>query len=246
MQKPGHTRNCLPHDHLRQTSNTFIRTPLPGLTRGMAIVHAAPTLGTGFAMMTVEFEPGGVLTKSTAQRLIYVIEGELQMHGSDSRHPVLRAGYFAYLSARDSHSLIARDKTRAIVIEKTCKLRGSSQNMYQETPHSLVGDEAATTAGMLNEDEGVEVRALLPSSLGFNFALSTMTYEPGASLPQVEVHHMELGLLVLEGGGIYRLGDAWYHASAGDFIWIAPFCPLWFGCVGKVPAKYLIYQDFNG
>jgi (S)-ureidoglycine aminohydrolase len=61
----------------------------------------------------------------------------------------------------------------------------------------------------------------------------------------VEIHVMEHGLLMLEGGGIYRLGDAWYPVSAGDFIWMAPFCPQWFGALGKQPAKYLIYKNCN-
>jgi (S)-ureidoglycine aminohydrolase len=72
-----------------------------------------------------------------------------------------------------------------------------------------------------------------------------MTYRPGASLPGVEVHVMEHGLLMLEGGGIYRLGDAWYPVQAGDFIWMAPYCPQWFGALGKAPAKYLIYKDWD-
>ena len=53
-----------------------------------------------------------------------------------------------------------------------------------------------------------------------------MTYQPGAALSQVEIHYMEHGLLMLKGGGIYRLGDQWYPMQAGDFIWMAPFCPL--------------------
>ncbi len=50
---------------------------------------------------------------------------------------------------------------------------------------------------------------------------------------------------MLEGGGIYRLGDHWYPVTAGDFIWMGPFCPQWFGAIGKRPAKYLIYKDWN-
>jgi (S)-ureidoglycine aminohydrolase len=61
----------------------------------------------------------------------------------------------------------------------------------------------------------------------------------------VEMHVMEHGLIMLEGGGIYRLGDSWYPVTAGDFIWMAPWCPQWFGAIGKVPAKYLIYKDWN-
>jgi (S)-ureidoglycine aminohydrolase len=61
----------------------------------------------------------------------------------------------------------------------------------------------------------------------------------------VEMHIMEHGLLMIEGGGIYRLGDSWYPVTAGDFIWMAPWCPQWFGAIGKAPAKYLIYKDWN-
>ena len=50
---------------------------------------------------------------------------------------------------------------------------------------------------------------------------------------------------MLEGGGIYRLGDSWYPVTAGDFIWMGPWCPQWFGAIGKAPAKYLIYKDWN-
>jgi len=45
---------------------------------------------------------------------------------------------------------------------------------------------------------------------------------------------MEHGLMMLEGGGIYRLGDSWYPVTAGDFIWMGPWCPQWFGAIGKV------------
>jgi (S)-ureidoglycine aminohydrolase len=94
-------------------------------------------------------------------------------------------------------------------------------------------------------DDALQVRALVPDHPSFDFAVNTMTYLPGASLPMVEVHVMEHGLLMLSGGGIYRLGDQWYSVMEGDFIWMAPYCPQWFGALGKTPAKYLIYKDWN-
>jgi (S)-ureidoglycine aminohydrolase len=72
-----------------------------------------------------------------------------------------------------------------------------------------------------------------------------MTFQPGAALPMVEIHVMEHGLAMLAGSGIYRLGEHWYPVVAGDFIWMAPYCPQWFGAIGKTPAKYLIYKDWN-
>jgi (S)-ureidoglycine aminohydrolase len=81
--------------------------------------------------------------------------------------------------------------------------------------------------------------------MSFDFAVNSMVYQPGAALRMVEMHVMEHGLLMLEGGGIYRLGDSWYPVTSGDFIWMAPWCPQWFGAIGKLPAKYLIYKDWN-
>ena len=94
-------------------------------------------------------------------------------------------------------------------------------------------------------DDALQVRPLLPDTMAFDFAVNTMTYQPGAALSMVEIHVMEHGLLMLEGGGIYRLDDDWHPVTAGDFIWMAPYCPQWFGALGKTPAKYLIYKDWN-
>jgi len=112
-------------------------------------------------------------------------------------------------------------------------------------PALLIRHEDNATPTALMGDEDLQVRGLLPDDPSFDFAVNTMTYQPGAALAMVEVHVMEHGLLMLEGGGIYRLGDAWYPVTAGDFIWMAPFCPQWFGALGKRPAKYLIYKDWN-
>ena len=72
-----------------------------------------------------------------------------------------------------------------------------------------------------------------------------MTYQPGAGLPMVEIHVMEHGLLMLEGGGSIGWATPGIPVAAGDFIWMAPYCPQWFGAIGKTPAKYLIYKDWD-
>jgi len=74
-------------------------------------------------------------------------------------------------------------------------------------------------------DSDLQVKCLLPDEPQFDFAVNTMVYQPGASLSMVEMHVMEHGLIMLEGGGIYRLGDSWYPVTAGDFIWIGTVVP---------------------
>ena len=125
--------------------------------------------------------------------------------------------------------------------------------LHIERPEAYVDDKTQVGNSILrpihypplNGDDGLMVRSLIPADFAFDFAVNTMTYAPGAALPMVEVHVMEHGLVMLEGGGIYRLGEHWYPVAQGDFIWMAPYCPQWFGALGKTPAKYLIYKDWN-
>ena len=112
-------------------------------------------------------------------------------------------------------------------------------------PLPIVSSEDALSLRPLGDDSSLQVKCLLPDEMSFDFAVNTMVYQPGAALSMVEMHVMQHGLLMLEGGGIYRLGDSWYPVTAGDFIWMGPWCPQWFGAIGKVPAKYLIYKDWN-
>jgi (S)-ureidoglycine aminohydrolase len=252
MQRLGQTRSANRRDHLLLTPDTFIRTPLPGLTGGVAIVHVAPAVGAAFMQMTIELEPNGTLTQGPTQRLLYVLEGELTLEEPGKAEPhALVAGGYAYLPSGYPHTLTATTEARVAVIDKPFL---PLDPMHQEDPDTddavpfpwfLIGREQEIAPVALGGDEGLLVRSLLPDSIAFDFACNTMTYAPGAALSQVEIHYMEHGLLMLEGGGIYRLGDSWYPTTAGDFIWMAPYCPQWFGAIGKTPAKYLIYKDFN-
>jgi (S)-ureidoglycine aminohydrolase len=249
MHHLGQTRSANRRDHLLLTPDTFIRTPLPGLTNGLAIVHVAPQAGAAFAQMTVELEPGGTLIQGPTQRLIYVLEGELTLEEPGTTDPHhLTAESYAYFPTGYWHTLKAITRSRIAVIDKPYlpldPLYRHDRNATLD-PWFLLGREPEIPSVALNGDEGLQVRSLLPASMNYDFACNTMTYAPGAGLSQVEIHYMEHGLLMLEGGGIYRLGDHWYPTTAGDFIWMAPYCPQWFGAIGKQPAKYLIYKDFN-
>jgi (S)-ureidoglycine aminohydrolase len=239
MHNLGQTRSANRRDHLLLTPDTFVRTPLPGLQGGAAVVHVSPAAGAAFTQYTAELEPGGTLGATPAQRFVFVLSGSVDLT-TDTSFQSLAPGGYAYIPASLAHTLTAQSATRLAVIEKPYEpLAGVAE------PHLLVGDEANVAPTELMGDPDLRVRSLLPDQPAFDFAVNTMTYQPGAALSMVEIHVMEHGLLMLEGGGIYRLGDAWYPVTAGDFIWMAPFCPQWFGALGKQPAKYLIYKDWN-
>jgi (S)-ureidoglycine aminohydrolase len=235
MRHLGHTRSAYRPDHLLLTPDTFVRAPLPGMRNATAIVHVSPAAGAAFTQFTALLEPDGELAQAAWQRFIYVVEGRINIDGR-----VLAEGGYAFLPARHPSVVRAGVSSRLAVIEKPyVSLAGVT------APDVLFGEESAVHPQPLEGDDALAVRALLPSDPAFDFAVNIMTYQPGASLPMVESHVMEHGLLMLEGGGIYRLSDNWYPVSEGDFIWMAPYCPQWFGALGKKPAKYLIYKDWN-
>jgi (S)-ureidoglycine aminohydrolase len=235
----GRTRSSQKHNHFLLTPDTFVRTTLPGMKGCAAVVHAGPAMGAQFTQYTAEFESGGELGESAAQRFIFVIEGQLKLEVDGRQNDVASRGY-AYLPEGLLQRVVATKASRAAVIEKTYQPVASVL-----APRVIISSEDAVSSHPLGDDPSLQVKCLLPDTMNFDFAVNTMEYQPGAALSMVEMHVMQHGLLMLEGGGIYRLGDSWYPVTAGDFIWMGSWCPQWFGAIGKVPAKYLIYKDWN-
>ena len=239
MHNLGQTRSSQKSNHLLITPDTFVRNPLPGMKKCMAIVHAGPAVGARFTQYTAEFEAGGELGSTQSQRFIFVMEGSVTVEINGKRNKLGTRGY-AYLPEGLPHRVVSAKTSRVSVIEKPYQALPSI-----EPPRLIVSNEQDVSSHPLGDDPDLQVRCLLPDQMNFDFAVNTMTFQPGASLSMVEMHVMEHGLMMLEGGGIYRLGESWYPVTAGDFIWMAPWCPQWFGALGKVPAKYLIYKDWN-
>lgn len=239
MHNLGNTRASQKLNHLLLTPDTFVRTTLPGMKGCSAIVQAGPAMGARFTQYIAEFETDGELVGTTAQRFVFVIDGAVKMETPDKQRKLGERGY-AYVPAGLAHRITATEKSRVVTIEKAYEsLAGVAP------PHLIVSHEDKVRSHPLDGDSDLQVKSLLPDDMTFDFAVNTMTYQPGAALSMVEMHVMEHGLIMLEGGGIYRLGDSWYPVTAGDFIWMGPWCPQWFGAIGKIPAKYLIYKDWN-
>jgi (S)-ureidoglycine aminohydrolase len=240
MRQLGDTRTSYQRDHALLTPDSFVRAPRPGMARATAIVHAAPTTGAAFTQYTAEFEAGGTLgAAGAAQRFVYVLSNAIVVEAGGIKQRLEQDGY-AFLPQGVAHCITAEGPARTVVIEKPYQpLPGVDR------PQMLIGNERGISGQPLMGDEALQVRILLPADAAFDMAVNTMTFEPGASLPMVECHVMEHGLLMLEGGGIYRLNERWYPVAAGDFIWMGSYCPQWFGALGKTPARYLIYKDWN-
>jgi (S)-ureidoglycine aminohydrolase len=90
---------------------------------------------------------------------------------------------------------------------------------------------------------GLTRRELIePDAPAHDFNMSLMRFEPDVGLPQIEIHDEEHGLWMTAGGGIYHLNGHDHEVTAGDFIYMAPYCPQGFRA-GPDGAEYLLYKD---
>ncbi len=187
-------------------------------------------------------EPGGVSGPALPgfERVVYVLEGDITLTCSPNREETLRAGGYLFVPADVKIPLRANKATKLNVFEKRHNPLPSSVAVKP-----VFGQEQDIPGKPFLGDPDAVLKCLLPDSPDFDLAVNVFTFQPGAALPLVEVHVMEHGLLMLEGQGVYRLGDCWYPVKQGDIIWMAPYCPQWFVAMGKGPTRYLYYKDVN-
>lgn len=200
---------------------------------------ATPRTGSArFGQYLLELEPGGGTTgpvDAGFEHVVLVQEGAPLLDGHE-----LAAGAFAYVPPGTGLALAnpaGAPPARVVWVKRR-----------QEPADGLAPPGALRgTLGELAEirtPSGVLRRELLPpDDPAFDFNMSLMTFPPGADLGMVEVHDEEHGLLMTAGAGRYHLDGDDHELVAGDFVYMAPYCPQYFRPHGAADAQYLLYKD---
>lgn len=238
----GQTRTRIAARHALIAPDGHVKSHVPGISGAAVVILINPAMGATFAQLLVTFDAGGraALPGSDVETAGYFETGGGTLTVGRLRRQV-GAGAFFFVPAGEAWSLAAPKRgTRLTLFQKKfVPLAG------EKVPAPIIGDAAAVRGQPFLGDPDARLQVLLPDVPAFDLAMNIFTYRPGATLPMVETHVMEHGLLMLAGQGVYRLEDAWYPVAAGDAIWMAPFCPQWFVAMGKTPARYLYYKDVN-
>lgn len=238
----GHTRDCLKERYALRTPAGFVPSWLPGWSNAVVIAQISPGMGARFCQWQVAFEKTGEGRGGTGgnEYCVYMLDGHCAATFGGKKNR-LTAGSFAFLPPRtDFYFSQPGAGARLLVFEKKYEpLPG------HETPQILVGHAGKIPGLPFLGNKDALLQTLLPADPSFDMAVNIFTYQPGATLPFVESHIMEHGLMMLEGQGIYRLDADWHPVQAGDVIWMAPYCPQWFVAMGPAPARYIYYKDVN-
>ncbi|WOL06113.1 (S)-ureidoglycine aminohydrolase [Canna indica] len=238
---PGFTRSVYKRDHALITPESHVFSPLPDWVDSLGAYLITPAMGAHFTMYLAKMQKNSRsgLPPKDVERLVFVVEGSVIFSNGSMTNHKLHVDSYVYLPPNDEH-LLKCDMTATILIFER-RLYSSLENHY---PEQILG---STEKQPLLETPGevFELRKLLPTSSHYDFNIHIMDFQPGEYLNVKEVHYNQHGLLLLEGQGIYRLGDDWYPVQAGDVIWMAPFVPQWYAALGKTRTRYLLYKDVN-
>jgi len=238
----GFTRDVVKDRYALRTPDGFVPSVLPGWSGAVCVMQISPEMGARFCQVLVTLETFGEGKGNTGslEQFVFVLSGECTA-SFGGKTQALTAGGFVYLPAETDFCFSsARAGTQLLIFQKRYQpLQGVPP------PTALVGHESAVAGQPFLGNPDARLQVLLPDKLEFDMAVNIFTYQPGATLPFVETHIMEHGLMMLKGQGIYRL-DADYHpVKAGDVIWMSAYCPQWFVAMGKTPASYIYYKDVS-
>jgi (S)-ureidoglycine aminohydrolase len=238
----GQTRTRIAARHALIAPDGHVKSSVPGITGAAAVILVSEAMGAKVAQLLVTFESGGraALPAGDVETAGYFETGGGTLTIGRAKQRCGAGGFF-FAPAGSAWSITApRKGTRVTLFQKKfAPLAGAP------APGAVIGDAARVKGEPFLGDPDARLQVLLPDVPAFDLAMNIFTYQPGATLPFVETHIMEHGLLMLAGQGVYRLEDSWYPVAAGDAIWMAPYCPQWFVAMGKAPASYLYYKDVN-
>ncbi|HWA87814.1 MAG TPA: (S)-ureidoglycine aminohydrolase [Opitutus sp.] len=243
MSNPfGQTRTRIAARHALIAPDGHVNSSVPGITGATVAILINEAMGAGFAQLLVTFEKSGraEMPASAIETAGYIETGgaTIELGGQAQR---CAAGAYFFAPAGEAWSVAAPLKgTRVTLFQKKHTVQEGAA-----APKAIIGDATKVKGEPFLGDPDARLQVLLPDEPAFDLAMNIFTYQPGATLPFVETHVMEHGLLMLAGQGVYRLEDSWYPVAAGDAIWMAPFCPQWFVAMGKQSASYLYYKDVN-
>lgn len=236
--KLGLTRSVIKPNYALITPDSHVASVLPGWTNCTATVLISAALGAGLSqyLITLNAKSIGTGETDTEEWFLYVISGKIKVNGVS-----LTEGGFAFLPSHTDYDVRGAAKdSRLLIFRKTFEFVAGQKPLA-----FFSGNESDIAEAPFLGDKHLRLKTLIPNSLAIDMAVNIFTYDPGATLPFVETHVMEHGMLFLTGGGVYRLDNDWHPVTAGDTIWIAPYCPQWFIAAGPNPVRYIYYKDVN-
>ena len=257
---PGLTRSRHEASHSVITPESRVWCGLPGWDSHCSGAYlTSPQMnGALFSMCLVKMPDGAEMGPALegVERFFLVLEGAVIAHAppgtnrKDVRITSDKSGDCEYmfipahaLSMTSAEQFRAEGATTILLFEQVYRPSPYAKEKKPEFTFGFIDEKPTLDPGA---PEVFTLRKLLPLEEAYDFNIHIMDFEPGQSLHCNEMHYNQHGMLILEGQGIYRLGQGegqWYHLRAGDAVYMAPYCPQWYAALEPGRTRYILYKD---
>lgn len=240
----GMTRTTVARNHALVTAESHVPVTLPGWTNAEVVVVISAEMGAKFEQSLVTCHAAAELVplRAADELFVLVMDGSITLSLDGQTHD-LSNDSFCYLPPHKEWQIASAQGATLLTFSKPYIPLGPAGALAP--PELLVGDLAQVPAEPFLGDEGALLQVLFPDEPAWDWGINVFEFVPGSTLPNVESHFMEHGLFLLEGEGVYRLGESWYPVIAGDCIWMGPYLPQWFAATGKTNSKYIYYKEVH-
>mmetsp|Transcript_816 Transcript_816/g.2657 ORF Transcript_816/g.2657 Transcript_816/m.2657 type:complete len:289 (-) Transcript_816:268-1134(-) len=241
---PGFTRSIVARDHTLLCPESRVYSPMPGWEGAVGANLCSPANpGSLVSMTLVEMNQHGSSNAALkgVERCVVVLRGEVSVSNTTS---VFRENEYFYCPPWEKSSFEALSNGATVLMYE--QVYRPAKHLTDALPTFVSGgiDECKTLDP--GPDECFVLRKLLPMDVEWDMNIHVMDFAPGQTLGVRELHYNQHALFMLEGGGVYRLGqDSWYPVTAGDAAYIAPWCMQWYGALGDTRTRYIISKDCN-
>ncbi|HEY0007923.1 MAG TPA: (S)-ureidoglycine aminohydrolase [Tepidisphaeraceae bacterium] len=237
-----HSRTCVRPRFALMPLEGFPFSRLPSWPDAQVRVLASPALGAKFVEHLIDLpagKSGEFAADDEVQTFYYVTAGAGKCESGGQTY-VLRAGSFG-LAPPQKELRFTADASLSLILIRKKYVPATGIPVYA----ALHGHESDVVQQHWNDNPHALLQTLIPDEFEFDMAMNIFTFSPGHGLPIVETHVMEHGAFMLQGKGLYYLGEEWMEVEKNDFIYMAPFCPQSFYATGPQPASYIYYKDVN-
>lgn len=225
----------------------LVQNDVPGFENTDVSILGSPLLGCQFVDYYVTVHPGGKLTGmggDGVQTFLFIKDGEVIVETKDGDKSIKDGGYI-YLPA--DQVLKFENKGDEKAVGYLYKRRYEPLEGF-DMPEMVVGNIHELEYWNHEDMENVHVTDLLPAAedMGFDFNFHILSFDPGASHGFLETHIQEHSAWLIEGRGVYNLGNEWMPVEEGDYIYMGPYTIQGAYGVGKdTPLTYIYSKDCN-
>jgi len=224
-----------------------VNNVIPGIENCRMTILASPKMGASFVQYIGTAQPGGGTSAPFAaeegiESFIYVMDevGSLEVTVSGRTVTLTPGGYAYAVPGGGLQFYNAGDvPVRFLLYKQRYVACGDLQ------PECIVGNVNDIPERIYDDMANVFVRDLLPTDIRFDMNMHTLSFEPAGCHPFVETHVQEHGAYLLEGEGIYLLGQDWIQVQQEDFIFFGPFVQQAVYATGRGRLTYIYSKDCN-